>query len=179
MINVSQKTNLYQFPEIDEFSLIQYRLRSFAVGVLIAVLPFLINSYWRLYDQSSGWTLFFKSSIPDLAFAGVAISITTFTNTKESFVKLIGYKITGNTTFVLLFVNTIAATICFVSYMRSTHTSIDETQVQNLFLFSAIFALSTLISGFVAQLSFAKDEMRQSREFIQTLPISYRSGGRS
>lgn len=170
MISVDQSPNFFSFPTVSARSLRDYRIRTFTIGAFIAVLPLMVNVFWRFFDSSSTPTVIFKSVIGDLAFAGVAISITTFSNTKESFVKLDGFKNTGIWTFILLFINTVSAIICFISYMRATHAPPSDDQILVLFSFSASFAIGTLVTGVIAQFTFVRDEVRQARAEARRIP---------
>src|ERR1043166_1637211 len=126
----------FKFADIDEEEHRFSRYGALIIAVCVAILPFVINVIWRIIEANSivpvtinNETLrvvtdkvsirqaLFDSGITDLAFAGVVVSVSTFTNTYFS-IKLLGWRQVSWKTFPSLLFVAITALFSFVGYIQ-------------------------------------------------------------
>lgn len=176
-------TNSYSFPTMDDVEIYRARIRGFIIAAIFAAVPFVFSWVWHALDGNitpatlhvvgeNGLASESHSSrflgVPDLAFAGVVFAITAITNTTLSFVKLAGWKSSRWLTFLLLLSSGVSSIACFVIYLRSVYGSenVDEGQ---MFWAAVIMTALTLVSGFMAQITFVGDEIDSARRQVNQL----------
>lgn len=173
----------YYFPSVNEDEHRSANNFSYWVALLVAILPFLINSIWGIYDgrafavtenevQSTAKTEFFKRGVTDIAFAGVIIAVSTFTNTYFAYVRLIGWKRMSWPTFVSLLFVSVMALFNFVAYLQVTHLPPPQPLLDDIFYLTMLNVFSCSVMSYVAHYSLLSDEFRNAREFIATLPTN-------
>src|SRR5258708_3069622 len=151
----------FAFPELTESEIRKDRLRSFLTASGVACIPFILDLLWRSADGLTVADVI--KQIPDLALGAVVISVSAFTNTIFSFVKLTGWKSSGQKTFALAFFAWGFSLCSFVLYLRATHAP--PTDGSLLFFTTLCFSLATFLTSWALQNSFVSDECRWAREY--------------
>jgi hypothetical protein len=163
----------FQFPDIDEVDHRFSRTSTFLISSTIAVLPFAINSVWRIVSGKlilRDFVTMYEGCITDLTFAGVVVAISTFTNTYFSDAKLAGWTTLSRSTFFALFGVAVCAIFNLIGYIETTHKYFHVSVIDDVLYGNFCLTLSTLGFSYVAIYSFCSDEIRQASTFAQTLP---------
>ena len=160
---------LYNFPAVAEDEHRLARLSSFSLAVCIAVLPFVINLAWRAHEAAPAAEIY-HGGITDLAFAGVVVAISVFTNTCFADVRLLGWRRARPGTFFCLLVVAINAVFSFVAYLQTLHGHVKPGLIDNLFWTTLLLVGATINFSYVALYSFLSDEFRNAREYLERPP---------
>lgn len=170
----------FKFPEVTEDEHQFSSDISYFITLLVALMPFFLNLFWKALEGADnaiicndqtiwGKDLYFHG-LTDLAFAGVIIAISTFTNSYFAFARLSGWKnMSRGTFFAFLFVS-VSAVFNFVSYLQVVHCKIDPNSIEEIFYATLMIVLSSIFISYVAQFSVRRDEFKQARLFVQRIP---------
>lgn len=162
-------TTYFQFPPTEEQEHRFNRTSAYLIAMLVAILPFCINLLWRWFDGGNSAGDILDHGIVDLAFAGVVVAVSTFTNTYFS-VRLFGWHSVSRETFLALLAVTVSALFSFVAYLQSTHVEIPDNLKAEVFMATFLLVMSSFVFSYVAHYCFLEDEFRAARERLKHLP---------